>query len=78
MTRLTCLWYVGFVKSRKVSFGDFGSPGPAVSASQYCRYVVLAVSGKNCSQTVAINIAGEHRVGDGTNAGWAGRTSANT
>ena len=52
------LSYFGFLKSQKVTFLDFGSPGPAVSGSKYRKYVILAVSGKNCSQTVVINIAG--------------------
>ena len=57
MTFLECLSYFGFLKSQKVTFLDFGSPGPAVSGSKYRKYVILAVSGKNCSQTVVINIA---------------------
>ena len=58
--KVTCwefLSYFVFLKFKKVTFWDFGSPGPAVSGSKYRKYVILAVSGKNCSQTVVINIA---------------------
>ena len=76
VTFMEFLSYCGFLKSQKVTFWDFGSPGPAVSGSKYRKYVILAVSGKNCSQTVVINIAADRASLHGNNKQQQNKTKS--